>query len=740
MDNSPPTGSNVALRGTPDSPFRGFLRHLTTTRDGWRQRYGTAPSLGTLAGVAGFAWLFQLSSHPRAVSVLYPSVLLPRTAFVDTAYTFLDPFLMYLVLGSLVFTLLFWPNDHKFSPTQLVRTLTVAVAFLALLTLALFPIENWLKEGLGRARPVARIEHYLLAEHFEGELSSEQQGMLRGAYFECPIGRILFGTLPLPKERSQWPAFVESELVRTGMSSAEASEHIHWIRDRIGIGPYDVSIEEKFATHEVMSRWRQKNKEPFLVALLNERKICDVRGAAPSGHILRQGFVLLASMAFVVLKRRRVPFVARRCWIGWVLIGTNLVVLTFAGWSRVYGFDHTWSDELISVAVTGSLFLALNAAVFVGLRIAPAAIIEQLDRGEAARLLGAAGLMLAFFDRHRITAVWNTECVRVTGMTKSDVQTYDSFVRRFYQSPLHEHTMNRFLGRVEGESAVRSEFIEFIGVDGQSKLVRWMSLSVHGGRHEPIGQLSVGIEVSRVKMRLADVGYCSSALLHEVRKRMRVLLRSVERGEGLERVADVARDMNQLCDSIRDYVGGGVGRHADVDMMKVVDFAYAVVVDEAGLDGISVTKELDREHRTILGSDVLLQQAAIGMLRNGIDAVERRMAREPTAAASVKISLKVAHDNAGGEGEGVLLEVRDTGCGMPTDVRRWIEEGTTFGELRDTDADMGLGLAIARLVARDHGGRLYYRANIESGTTVGIFLPYPARIEARRGNFDSKGA
>jgi signal transduction histidine kinase len=75
------------------------------------------------------------------------------------------------------------------------------------------------------------------------------------------------------------------------------------------------------------------------------------------------------------------------------------------------------------------------------------------------------------------------------------------------------------------------------------------------------------------------------------------------------------------------------------------------------------------------------------------------------------------------EAGGVLVEVTDTGIGIPADeienvVRRFVRG-------RDaTSNGTGLGLAIANRIVRDHDGVLAIRSAVDRGTTVAVTLPY----------------
>jgi two-component system, OmpR family, sensor histidine kinase BaeS len=73
----------------------------------------------------------------------------------------------------------------------------------------------------------------------------------------------------------------------------------------------------------------------------------------------------------------------------------------------------------------------------------------------------------------------------------------------------------------------------------------------------------------------------------------------------------------------------------------------------------------------------------------------------------------------------VLIEVRDTGAGIPADELPHIFErfyrGTNTGEARASGS--GLGLAIVRSIVEMHDGQIELASEVGKGTQVGIILP-----------------
>ncbi len=81
----------------------------------------------------------------------------------------------------------------------------------------------------------------------------------------------------------------------------------------------------------------------------------------------------------------------------------------------------------------------------------------------------------------------------------------------------------------------------------------------------------------------------------------------------------------------------------------------------------------------------------------------------------------------------VLIEVRDTGAGIPADEMPHIFErfyrGTNTGEARASGS--GLGLAIVRSIVEMHDGQIELASEVGQGTQVRIILPRRARTRPR---------
>jgi signal transduction histidine kinase len=107
-----------------------------------------------------------------------------------------------------------------------------------------------------------------------------------------------------------------------------------------------------------------------------------------------------------------------------------------------------------------------------------------------------------------------------------------------------------------------------------------------------------------------------------------------------------------------------------------------------------------------------IKQVLINLVQNAADSIGR----------DGTITLRPRHDRkhlANGETDVVILEVADTGKGIPPEVQKRLFD--PFFTTKDTGT--GLGLSIAAGIVEKHGGALQYQTQVHRGTTFGIVLP-----------------
>ena len=107
-----------------------------------------------------------------------------------------------------------------------------------------------------------------------------------------------------------------------------------------------------------------------------------------------------------------------------------------------------------------------------------------------------------------------------------------------------------------------------------------------------------------------------------------------------------------------------------------------------------------------------LKQVLINLVRNAAEAIDG----EGAITLRARASRATLH---GGDTETVILEVSDTGRGIPPEVEKRLFD--PFFSTKETGT--GLGLSIAARIVEKHGGLLHYQTCVGQGTTFGIVLP-----------------
>ncbi len=120
-------------------------------------------------------------------------------------------------------------------------------------------------------------------------------------------------------------------------------------------------------------------------------------------------------------------------------------------------------------------------------------------------------------------------------------------------------------------------------------------------------------------------------------------------------------------------------------------------------DGLEVRVELPDEEITAMVDPVLLRQVLVNLLDNAVSAI--------AGDGSIKIAARV-------EAEDVVIEVEDTGVGLPTEDTETLVEPFFSTKGRGS----GMGLALVHRIVTDHGGVLKLESLSPAGTRVRIVL------------------
>ncbi|GAB3685687.1 CheR family methyltransferase [Salinisphaera aquimarina] len=224
--------------------------------------------------------------------------------------------------------------------------------------------------------------------------------------------------------------------------------------------------------------------------------------------------------------------------------------------------------------------------------------------------------------------------------------------------------------------------------------------------------------------RMATIGEMSSTLAHDMRQPLSAinnfagaLMRMLHADKPtdqivpvLRKIADQVSRANNIVDVTRTFVGRSDEGAADTDLNTLVHSALSLT------EGMARERNIDRRlnlhtplPRTHCHS-VQLEQVIVNLLINGYEAMDA----VPRDARIMTIGTAISGDDGR-----VRISVTDSGDGIPAD-----KIGRIFDTFYTSKLEgMGLGLALGRSIAENHGGSLWAESSDGNGATFFLELP-----------------
>lgn len=207
----------------------------------------------------------------------------------------------------------------------------------------------------------------------------------------------------------------------------------------------------------------------------------------------------------------------------------------------------------------------------------------------------------------------------------------------------------------------------------------------------PIASLadSLGRHVQRARQLEA-----SAELLDDVGAGIRIIQ---QRSEGLLRFAQVYRDFSTLASPQR----------TTLYVPELLQATRQLLAEQLAAQGIEVTLIVRPAHLTLYADGHLLEQVLINLVLNAAQAV--------TQIPNPRISLRAWPD----EQERVVIEVKDNGSGIPTDVLDSIF--IPFFTTRPNGS--GIGLSLAKQIMQLHQGSIQVHSVEGTGSAFQLWFP-----------------
>lgn len=188
--------------------------------------------------------------------------------------------------------------------------------------------------------------------------------------------------------------------------------------------------------------------------------------------------------------------------------------------------------------------------------------------------------------------------------------------------------------------------------------------------------------------------------------------------EACEAATRIIRDgnrANEIITRIRALVRKTETQKTQFDINEALREVVLLTQNEASRKGVILRQDLTTGLPPVFGDRVQLQQVALNLVMNGVEAV----ASANNQPREVVISSRATDSE-------ILVAVRDRGTGIEKQSLEKI-----FNAFYTTKAQgMGMGLAISRSIVENHGGRLWAMPNDGPGATFQFTLLTYSRMAA----------
>jgi heavy metal sensor kinase len=267
--------------------------------------------------------------------------------------------------------------------------------------------------------------------------------------------------------------------------------------------------------------------------------------------------------------------------------------------------------------------------------------------------------------------------------------------------------------------------------------VTWTAQKISGGtleervpvktRGDEIDQLAITFNqmLDRIQALLTEIKEMSENIAHDLRSPITRIRGTAEvtltTGKSLNEYEGMAASTIEECDRLLDMINtmlmiskteSGVDKlsREEINLQSLVQEACELFEPTAEDRGVTLSCDVPvRSH--LIGDTRMIQRMLSNLLDNAI--------KYTPSGGRVSVSLSENDERD------VVITIKDTGIGVsPGDLPRIFERFYRCDQSR-SEPGIGLGLSLARAIARAHGGDITVTSSLSQGSTFAITLPTP---------------
>jgi len=361
-------------------------------------------------------------------------------------------------------------------------------------------------------------------------------------------------------------------------------------------------------------------------------------------------------------------------------------------------------------------------------------------------LIDASPQAIVSFDLNRQVQSWNKAAEKIFGWRADEIVG-----KELPFTPIvgkeHEHLFDRAL---QGQS-VENIDIHRHRRDGASLDLLVSITLVRATSGSPSGYLVLASDVTEQRtlerqlfraQRLESVGTLASGIVHDLNNILTPILMSIQLLRG--RLGDASSENNlamlvetsaeraaTLVKQVLTFARGLEGDRVPVQLPALL-FDVEKIMNSTLPKSIRVITDIPgRFLRPVLADATQLHQVFMNLCVNARDAMPRGGTLS-IAASNVFLdeTYMSQHEDTGKTGSYVLIEIADTGTGIPPEIVDRIFD--PFFTTKDSNKGTGLGLSTVDAIVKNHGGFVRVYSETNKGTSFKVYLPALPGAEAEK--------
>ena len=355
-------------------------------------------------------------------------------------------------------------------------------------------------------------------------------------------------------------------------------------------------------------------------------------------------------------------------------------------------------------------------------------------------LFSASKDMVFFCDTEHNLLDINESGLKMLGYSTNDAQQLD--LSKIFTN---KGDVDSYYRLIQENGFIQDLEIEFKKKNGFVIYVLLSATAVYDDQGNLVGCEAIAKDLTRVKTmmeqlvsseKMASVGQMAAGVAHEINTPLGIILgyaqlmkddfaEDSETYQNLEVIERQTKASRKIVADLLKFSRQTGSVRENLSMNEVLADVLAVTEHNLNIDHIYGHLELENELPEVVGDAEKLRQVFVNLVNNAHHAMEEQGGGD--------VTLSTSFDP---KGKHVVAEVRDTGHGIPEDVKSKIFD--PFFTTKPVGKGTGLGLSVSYGIIQDHGGAIEIESPVQDpqtgktsqGTVFRIILPVATETEA----------